>query len=227
VSKKRAAAAEPEDDARHDSDSDGDGDGDHGDHGGDGEHGGSADGDGDQDYFNGIKSRLRKARMPVFEDKPGAEFPEVKGKRVPKAVIAHAEERATLAVDTMKFFLYSKDLDKVATYVLLRMKGMQKAPNYKELYRRVLQELVSMDKKMKKDDGYSLTDEDSKFVRDTIFKCTIIEKLGAEGPAATTSADAVRGRETTGVRIKAESTTVFGHVTMPRRSKRVRAAVFA
>jgi hypothetical protein len=191
-SRKRAAVDDPvhesdkeDDDADDGEASDGSGEATEGsgDDDGSGDDGGE---DGEEDVAAAVVSapvgrvRRRHTRLPVFEDKDGDEFPEVKGKRVPKGVLMTAEERGNSAVQTLLFkcqlacdsnrHVVGEEMMDYAVYCIgdLQWTGFARVDLERKLRIVIVNALTSRE---------STTELALKFIRDAVFKATVAKEL--------------------------------------------------
>jgi hypothetical protein len=191
--KKRAAVDDPVHESDKEDDDGDDGEASDGDDGeateGSGDDDGSGDDggeDGEEDVAAAVVSapvgrvRRRHTRLPVFEDKDGDEFPEVKGKRVPKGVLMTAEERGNSAVQTLLFkcqlacdsnrHVVGEEMMDYAVYCIgdLQWTGFARVDLERKLRIVIVNALTSRE---------STTELALKFIRDAVFKATVAKEL--------------------------------------------------
>jgi hypothetical protein len=235
ASKKRVAEPAPE------SDEEGDDDGDDGD--GDDSDGAAAPADADDDEddddaedVSAVKVgrvRRRQMRLPVFEDKLGDEYPEVKNKRVPKALLETAAERGgstvqkllmlcQLACDSNRHVV-GKEMTEYAVYCIgdLQWTGFARVDLERQLRLVIVNALRSRE---------STTESDLKFIRDAVFKAWIAKELcedkGAavkgKGPKARRGGGGGGGGGGGSGGSKVLCTSMFGHIASPSTNTRKR-----
>jgi hypothetical protein len=247
ASKKRVAEPAPESDEEGDDD---DGDGNDSDAAAtdhDDDDGAPADADDDEDddaedvpAVKVGRVRRRQMRLPVFDDKDGDEYPEVKNKRVPKTLLDTAAERGgstvqkllmlcQLACDSNRHVV-GKEMTDYAVYCIgdLQWTGFARVDLERQLRLVIVNALRSRE---------STTESDLKFIRDVVFKAWIAKELCEDKGAA------VKGKGTKARRgggggggsgggggggsgrgggSKVLCTSMFGHIASPSTNTRKR-----